>query len=88
MGNLLFQVLMYLLRLKPIFAAKQNKCGVYFSIMHIKKSPTHTSKSCFMISIVEFLNNDCITGCSKDLLSAHFLSVLEFKLLKKLPTHL
>jgi hypothetical protein len=37
MENLLFQVLMYLLRLKPIFAAKQNKCGVYFSIIHIKK---------------------------------------------------
>jgi len=35
MGNLLFQVLMYLLRLKPIFAAKQNKCGVYFPIMRL-----------------------------------------------------
>jgi len=76
---------MYLLRLKLIFAAKQNKCGVYFSIRHIKKSPTHTSKFCFMISVVEFLNNACITECSKDLLSARFLSVLEYKLLKNFP---
>jgi hypothetical protein len=81
MGKLLFQVMMYLLRYKPIFAAKRNKCGVYFSITDTKKSPTHTSKSCLMVSIVEFLNNACVTGCSNDLLSV----VEQNKLLKNFP---
>lgn len=41
-------------------AAKQNECGVYFSIVHTKKVPFHNVQSCFTICVVSICEPTCV----------------------------
>jgi hypothetical protein len=67
--------------LKPSLTAKQNRCGIYFSIMQSRKVPVPKIQFCFVICIIKFLNHSCLKCMQYKLCFHTFSCCLEWKLL-------